>query len=281
MPTYNTPNSIDVAIDVTVGDIEIIASDRSDTVVTVVPTNPSKEADRKGAENTKVEFDGSRLTIVGPRPRVAVFGPNESIDVKVELPTGSRLTADLSVGGLRSTGRLGATRVKGSLGAASIDATGDLWLRNSHGGIVVRAIDGTAEVTADHGQIRLGAITGDTTVKASHGSVTIESVGGELEAKLSYGDLDVGRADASVAAKTAYGNMTLGDVGGGSIELESGFGEVTVGVREGVAAWLDLSSKKGHVRNHLDSDAPPAAGDPSVSVRVRTQFGNITVNRAK
>ena len=148
MPTYNTPNSIDVAIDVTVGDIEIIASDRSDTVVTVVPTNPSKEADRKGAENTKVEFDGSRLTIVGPRPRVAVFGPNESIDVKVELPTGSRLTADLSVGGLRSTGRLGATRVKGSLGAASIDATGDLWLRNSHGGIVVRAIDGTAEVCA-------------------------------------------------------------------------------------------------------------------------------------
>ena len=75
--------------------------------------------------------------------------------------------------------------------------------------------------------------------------------------------------------------MTLDEVSSGSVELESGFGEVTVGVRPGVAAFLDLSSKKGHVRNQLDSDAAPAAGDQSVSIRVRTQFGNITVSRAK
>ena len=75
--------------------------------------------------------------------------------------------------------------------------------------------------------------------------------------KLSYGDLEVTRALASVAAKTAYGSIQLHEVSSGSIEVESGFGEITVGVRPGVPAWLDLSSKNGHVRNELDGDRAP------------------------
>src|SRR5690554_4563042 len=41
MPTYthNTPTPIDLAINWQVGAIEIIAADRGDTIVTVVPTN--------------------------------------------------------------------------------------------------------------------------------------------------------------------------------------------------------------------------------------------------
>ena len=52
MPTYPTPHPIDLAVDVQVGALEVVASDREDTVVTVTPTNPDKEADRRGAEET-------------------------------------------------------------------------------------------------------------------------------------------------------------------------------------------------------------------------------------
>ena len=116
MPTYNTPTPIDLAINLQVGAIEVVASDRTDTVVTVSPTNPAKAVDRRGAEETKVDFDGQRLTITGPRPRFSWIGPTESVDVKVELPTGSRLTAEIAVGGVRTVGRLGATRIKSSTG---------------------------------------------------------------------------------------------------------------------------------------------------------------------
>ena len=119
MPVYNTSAPIDLALNLQVGVIEIVASDRADTVVTVSATNPAKAVDRRGVEETRVDFDGKRLTITGPRPRISWIGPgpNDSVDVKVELPTGSRLTAEIAVGSLRTLGRLGATRIKSSTGA--------------------------------------------------------------------------------------------------------------------------------------------------------------------
>ncbi|HEU5484883.1 MAG TPA: DUF4097 family beta strand repeat-containing protein [Microlunatus sp.] len=281
MPTYNTPGPIDLAINLQVGAIDVFASDRSDTVVTVLPTNPEKAVDRRGAQDTTADFDGQRLTITGPRPRISWIGPTESVDVKVELPTGSRLAAEIAVGGLRTVGRLGATRIKSSLGPVDVDATGDLWLRASHGNATVGTADGGVEITADHGQIRVGTVTGDAILKASHGTIRVGDSGGDLDAKLSYGDLEITNARASVTAKTAYGSISLAEVSSGSIQVESGFGQVTIGVRPGVAAWLDLSSKAGHVRNELDGDGTPDASEQTVEVRARTQHGNINIRRAR
>jgi hypothetical protein len=280
MPTYDTPTAIDLAIHLPVGAIEVLASDRADTVVTVSPTNPAKAVDRRGAEETKVEFDGQRLTITGPKPRFSIIGPTESVDVLVELPAGSRLTAEISVGAVRTVGRLGATRIKASTGAVEVDTTGDLWLRASHGNATVATAEGATEITADHGQIRVGTVTGDTILKASHGSIMVGESGGDLDAKLSYGDLEITKALASVSAKTAYGSIQLREVSSGSIQVESGYGQVTIGVRPGVPAWLDLSSKEGRVRNALDGDRAPDDSEQTVAIRARTQYGDITIRRA-
>jgi DUF4097 and DUF4098 domain-containing protein YvlB len=280
MPAFTTPEPIDLAIDLPVGAITVIASDRTDTVVTVEPTNAAKAVDRRGADETAVALDGRRLTITGPKPRLAFIGPTESVDVRVELPTGSRLTAEISVGGVRTTGRLGATRLKASTGGVELDAVGDLQLRASHGNATVASADGGVEITADHGQIRLGRVAGDAVLKASHGSITIGEAEGDVEAKLSYGDLEIARAAGSVAAKTAYGSIRIDEVSSGSVQVESGYGQVVVGVRAGVAAWLDLSSKEGRVRNELEGDSAPAPTEQTVAVRARTQFGDIGIRRA-
>jgi len=281
MPTYNTPTPIDLAINLQVGAIEVIAGDRADTVVTVSPTNPTKTVDRRGAEETKVDFDGQRLTMTGPRPRISFIGPTESVDIKVELPTGSRLTAEIAVGGVVTIGRLGATRIKASTGPVDVDTTGDLWLRASHGNATLGTAEGSVEITADHGQIRIGTVTGDAILKASHGSILVGESGGDLDARLSYGDLEITKALASVAAKTAYGSIQLREVSSGSIQVESGYGTVTIGVRPGIPAWLDLSSKDGRVRNQLDGDRAPDESEPTVAVRARTQYGDITIQRAR
>ena len=281
MPTFPTPAPIDLAIELPVGAIEVFASDRVDTVVTVAPTNPDKAVDRRGADETSVEFDGQRLTVKGPRPRLSFIGPTESVDVTVELPTGSRLTGELAAGSVRTVGRLGATRIKASSGGADIDTTGDLWLRAGHGNATVTRADGSVEITADHGQIRIGAVAGDAILKASHGSITIGESGGDLEAKLSYGDLEITRALASVAAKTAYGSIRLSEISSGSIAVETAFGPVTIGIRPGVPAWLDLASKDGRVRNELDGDTAPRESEESVAVRARTQYGDISIHHAR
>lgn len=281
MPTYDTPGPIDVAINLPVGAVDIVATDRVNTVVTVSPTSPGRAVDRRGAEETRVDFDGRRLTVTGPKPRFSIIGPTESIDVRIELPTGSRLTAENSLGALRTEGRLGPTRIKASMGPVDLDTTGDLWLRAGHGNATLGTVDGQAEIIADHGQIRIGTVTGDAILKASHGSIVVGESAGDLDAKLSYGDLDIGTALASVAAKTAYGSIQVHEVSSGAIQVESGYGQITIGVRRGVPAWLDLSSKEGHVRNQLDGDRAPDETEQTVAVRARTQFGNITIQRAK
>ncbi|MGA7203679.1 MAG: DUF4097 family beta strand repeat-containing protein [Specibacter sp.] len=278
MPSYPTPSPIDLAIKLPAGAIEVIAGDRTDTVVTVVPTNPDKAVDRRGAEETKVDFDGQRLTVTGPRPRFSFTGPWESVDVKVELPAGSRLTAESSAG-VRTSGSLGATRIKSSM--VDLDSTGDLWVRAMQGNVAVGNAGGDVEITADHGQIRIGTATGDAILKASHGSVRVGESGGDLDAKLSYGDLEIVKALGAVSAKTAYGSIELGEVSSGSIQVESGYGQVTIGVRPGVPAWLDLSSKEGRVRNELDDDGAPDASEQTVAVRARTQYGDITIRRTR
>ncbi|WP_415975932.1 DUF4097 family beta strand repeat-containing protein [Rhodococcus sp. 077-4] len=281
MPEFATPKPIDLAVDLQVGSIEVVATERVDTVVAVTPTNASKAVDRKGADNTKIDFDGERLTIIGPRPRISLFGPTESVEVKVELPRGSRLSIEVAAGSLRTVGDLGAVRVKSSTGPVELDTTGDLWMRAGHGNATVDTALGNIDITADHGQIRVGTVVGDATLKASHGSITVRESGTELDAKLSYGDLEVGRALGGVTAKTAYGSITLHQVDSGAIDVESGYGQITVGVRRGVPAWLDLSSKDGHVRNELTPEGAPEETEESVAVRARTKYGDIAIRHTK
>ena len=284
MPTFPTPEPIDLAINLQVGDIDVIATDRTDTVVTVTPSSPNKAADRRGADATRVEFDGGRLTVVGPKPKLGLMsfiGATESVDVTVELPAGSRFTAESAVGSVRTEGRLAATRIKATTGTVELDTTGDLWLRAGHGNATAGTVDGTAEITADHGQIRIDSIARDAVLKASHGSIRIGETSGGVEANLSYGDLDIDRATSSVSAKTAYGAITLNEVSDGVIDLESSYGKLTVGVAESVPAWLDLSSKEGRVRNHLDENLPDSITGDHVAVRARAKFGDIDIRRAR
>ncbi|TBN57621.1 hypothetical protein EYE40_09605 [Glaciihabitans arcticus] len=280
MPRFETPTPIDLAINLPVGAITVTASDRTDTVVIATPTNPDKPVDVRGANETRIEFDGERLTVHGPKPRLSWIGPTESIDLTIELPFDSRLTAEIAVGWVRSRGRLGATRIKASTGAVDLESTGDLWVRAGHGTADIGTANGSAEVTADHGAIRIRSVSGDAVLKASHGSISIGESGGDVEAKLSYGDLEIGTAHAGVAAKTAFGSIQVREASAGSLQLESGFGAITIGVLEGVPTWLDLSSKEGRVRNELSGDAAPGDSEEAVSVRARTEFGDITVTRS-
>ena len=279
MPTFETPTPIDLAIDLQVGRIDVEASDRTDTVVTVIPSKPGKAADVHGAEGTRVEFSDGRVTVAGPRPFI-LFGPSESVDVRVQVPSGSRFTAEIAVGEIRTAGRLGATRIKSSTGDVDLEATGDLWMRPAHGQARVGTIDGTLDLVAGHGQVRIGRVTGAAIVKTQHGGITIGESGESLEANLAYGNLEIASAGGSVTGKSAYGRLELGEVSSGSIRLESAFGALVIGVRTGVAAWLDASAKDGVVRNSLDTATAPDTGEQSVEIRARTSHGDITIHRS-
>jgi hypothetical protein len=65
----------------------------------------------------------------------------------------------------------------------------------------------------------------------------------------------------------------------GSVQLGTAMGDMEVGIAEGTAAWLDLNTGFGQVRNLLDNAAAPAESDETVEVRGRTAYGDITIRR--
>ena len=65
------------------------------------------------------------------------------------------------------------------------------------------------------------------------------------------------------------------------MELASGYGNVTVGVRRDVAAWLDLKTEHGRVRNDLDDGPPAEPASEHMAVRARVKYGDIDIRRAR
>lgn len=281
MPVFATPDPISVQIDLPIGDAWITASDRADTVVEVRPRNPSSKADAAAVEQTVVDFVNGHLTIRAPKSwwRYSLLGSGGSIDITIALPSGSSLGVDAGWATLQCEGRLGACRFH-SGGAIRVDQTAALTAETSHSGFTANRVDGDAHITTASGAVRIRDLDGVLDIKSSSGECWVGTVTGDVRARTASGDLTVDRALAGVAARTAYGAIRVGEVARGSVDLETAYGSIEVGVRAGTAAWLDLTSRNGTVRNTLDVTAGPDETDETVEVRASTAYGNILIRRS-
>ncbi|GLZ11792.1 hypothetical protein Acsp04_20270 [Actinomadura sp. NBRC 104425] len=280
MPAFDTPEPIAATIEMAAGHLYIRAGDRADTVVEVRPTDESSEADANAARQTTVEYADGRLTVTGYKNRLrSLVGRGPSIDVTVELPAGSAVDAD-SWSEIRTEGPLGDCTFATAAGALRIDRTGRLRARTAAGEVTLGRADGPAEVTSSTGRIRVGEVDGTAVLKTSSGDIGVGEVTGEARLKTAHGDITVGRALAGLSAKTAFGAVRVGEVVRGSVVLETRFGEVEIGVRQGTAAWLDVASQNGSVRSDLETAEGPGSAEETVEVRARTGFGDIVIRRS-
>ncbi len=279
MPTFDTPEPITATIDVATGDVRISAGDRATTVVDVQPSDASSDEDLKLAEQTRVEFANERLLVKTPKLRSWLSKRGPSVDVTIELPAGSHVHGALGLGDVHCDGRLGDCRIKTGLGDIRLEQADTLDLRTGAGDITVDRATGRAEVTAGSGDVRLGELERSAVIKNSNGDTWVGVAHDDLRLNAANGSIAVDLAHAGVGAKSANGDVRLGEVMRGSVVLETKIGDLEVGIREGTAAWLDVSSQFGRVHNALDAaDAPDAAAE-TVEVRARTSVGGVIVRR--
>ncbi|MER7963235.1 DUF4097 family beta strand repeat-containing protein [Streptomyces ardesiacus] len=279
MPSFDTPQPIAVTAHVGAGSIRFTAGERPDTVVQVRPGDPGRDKDVRAAEQTEVSYASGVLTISTKERRFV--GPTGAVDVTVELPAGSRVDTDGAWTQVLGEGRLGEVRVKTSGGDVRLDTAGPLRVTASHGSVTVDRVEGPAEITTSSGSVRVGVIEGAAELKNSHGSTTVGAALGELRVRNANGDINVAHAASSLTATTAYGALRVDEVTRGEVRLETSYGAIEVGVREGTAAWLDVRSSGGQVRNTLTASDGPAESEDTVKVHARTRYGNIDVRRTK
>ncbi|OPG08765.1 DUF4097 family beta strand repeat-containing protein [Microbispora sp. GKU 823] len=299
--TFETARPILAVLDMATATVRINASDRTDTVVEVRPSDEFNDADVEAARHTQVDYADGRLLVRADKEhagsasgwglslgklvesptnwaRSLLLGPG-SADVTIDLPAGSRLDAK-TAGTVLCRGPLGEVTLTTSYGDIRIEQAGRLRVKSTHGEISVSRASGHAEVTTTHGGIHIGEVDGTAAVKTSHGAVRIREVTGELRLNSAHGDITVDRALAGVAAKTAYASVRIGEVVSGSVVMETTGGGLDLGIREGTAAWLDVSSTYGTVDVSLDPSDAPGQTDRIVEVRTHTTYGDVVIHRS-
>ncbi|EGX56096.1 hypothetical protein SZN_29590 [Streptomyces zinciresistens K42] len=279
MPSFDTPDPISVTAHVYSGSIRFTAGDRTDTVVAVEPRDPERDQDARVVEQTEVSCANGTVSI--RTPKANLVGRSGTVDVTVELPTGSHIEVSGASAQVLGEGRLGEVRLKTSAGDVRLDTTGPLQLSVAHGSITVDRVEGMAEINTNSGHLRIGVVDGPAVLKNSHGSTTVDAVTGELRVNGVNGGVDVARVESSVTGTTTNGHLRVNDVARGTVHLETSNGQIEVGIREGSAAWLDVSSKRGQVRNTLSSSDAPEETDETVRVHARSNWGNIDIRRAR
>lgn len=246
MPRFDTPQPITLELELVVAEVRIEAGDRADTVVEVRPGDPSKRDDVGAAERTQIEHSPGRLLVRTPKSwrTYSPFGHGGAVEVRIELPVGSRVIAKSGMGSIRSSGELGESQVKTGLGDINIERAATARLTTGMGDVEVGQVIGPAELSTGSGDIRAGEL---------HGAAVL---------------------------KNANGDIRVAQAARGSVEARTGYGQIEVGVQNGTAAWLDLRTGYGTVNNRLDRSGPPQPGEESVEVRARSGYGDITINRA-
>lgn len=262
MPTFATPKPIAVRIDAIEGSIRLVATDRADTVVQVLPRDFSRDSDVWAAEHTRVDFRDGRLVVSGAKRGLAFFR-NCATDVDIALPAGSRLQASLGSADLRAAGEFGDVRIATASGDVQVDVvTGSIKATNSSGSFTVRAVRGSAWIATASGEVTVGEVDGDAKFKAASGSLAVDRLSGHLKAHTASGSVDVAAAVR------------------GGVSAHTSSGEVRVGVAEGTAARLDIVTGSGTVSNDLQPSDGPHQGDETLVVQVRTGSGDVSIRRA-
>jgi hypothetical protein len=281
---FETPEPISVSLEFGIGDLRLVASDSTMTVVEVGPTDPTKEGDVNAAKQTRVEYASGSLLVRGPKNwrQWAPWGPSgghESIDVEIQLPEGSRVRADVAMASVRGTGRLGELDVKTGLGDVRVEEAGQVKIRTGFGEVMVGRVEGDADVKTGSGRIDIGSIGGSATVKNANGDTRIGKVEGRAQLQNANGAIQVDSARSHVTAKTAFGDVRLGLLSRGATEAKTACGQIDIGVLDGVAAWLDLSTGFGRVNNELEDTGRPAAEEQTTEIRAHTTVGDINIRR--
>ena len=276
MPTFATPGPITATVEAGGAQVRVTASDRTDTVVLVEPLDAASRKDVKVADKTTVDFAAGQLTV-----KTTVAGDKDgSVAITIDLPAGSHLVASLAHSGVDVDGPVGPCELRMASGRVRLDRIDALRANIAAGEVEIGHIAGRADIDGGAFVVRIGEVEGPVGITSSGGQAWIGHAAADLEFSSGSSGIDIDRADGSVTATTGSGAIRIGRITRGQAKLTNGSGDIEVGIGDGIAAYLDVNSERGSVRNSIASPESPAASDARLTVHARTRHGDIIIGRA-
>lgn len=219
MQKFDTTTPVTAVLDLPAGRIQVIAADRTDTTVQVLPADPGKSRDVRAAEQITVAYDDGVLRVTAPAPANRVLGHSGSVEVTLQVPAGSHVEATTAATGFRAVGRLGDIAFKGAHGPVKIDEAAGIDVAAADSDITVGRLTGPARITTQKGDIRVTeAVRGAVELTTQMGSISVGTARGTsatLDAGTGYGRIDNTLVNSEgpdaglrIRATTTHGDIT-------------------------------------------------------------------------
>ncbi|MCX4960724.1 DUF4097 family beta strand repeat-containing protein [Streptomyces virginiae] len=219
MQKFATTAPISAVLDIPAGLVRLIAADRADTTVEILPADASKGRDVKAAEQTTAEYHDGVLRITAAPAKNKILGQSGSVEITVQLPAGSHVEAKTAATEFRGVGRLGDITLESAQATVKLDETASAHLTLMAGDVTVGRLTGPARITTHKGHLQIAeALHGTVELTTQAGDITIgaaRGVSATLDAGTTHGrvhnaltNTDGTAAALNIRATTSYGDIT-------------------------------------------------------------------------
>jgi len=291
--SFKTPAPVRLRVELPKGRIKVIAEEAAETRVELTAIHGDDLARQWIAEAQLEQIGDEILVRVNKRGHgldvgalvenllaLATVGSGGAIEAVVHAPLASAARLSTGAGAIETTGRLGEVTAASGSGAIRIDDCAEARARTGSGDIAIGSATGSADAKTGSGKVSMGKIGGDATVMTGSGRTELGEVAGDAKVTAGSGHIEVGKAGDSLEAFTASGKIEIGRVDHGRVRAKTISGRVSVGVANGAAALLDITTMSGRVHSDLEPTAAPAEGEPHVELVISTMSGHVNVARA-
>ncbi|MFI7344282.1 DUF4097 family beta strand repeat-containing protein [Streptomyces sp. NPDC050085] len=194
MQKFDTTAPVNAVLDIAAGRIHLIAADRSDATVQVLPADAGKSRDVKAAEQIEVGYADGVLSVRYPEAKNRLLGSSGAVEVTVQLPAGSSVEAKAAAAEFRGAGPLGDVAFDGGQGAVEIEAAASVRLTAFDSDVTVGRLTGSGEISTHKGDV--------TVNEAAAGVLTLDTLAGNVTVGAAHG------VSAALDAGTASGRIT-------------------------------------------------------------------------
>jgi DUF4097 and DUF4098 domain-containing protein YvlB len=278
MHTFETPEPTILVVRTGGGHVTVRAEDTQRTTVELTPLN---SAGADAVAEARVEQQRNSVIVDIPRFRGGLFRPHPSVEIVVTCPTDSILEVKAESADITATGTFEEAVVTTGSGELQVDdVTGTAKLKSGSGTVTAGRIGKAAVISTGSGNVSLDQTGHTATVSVGSGDIRIGDVTGATVTKTGSGDVEVDRLDGTLVTKSGSGNLVVRRAASGSVKANGASGSITIGVEEGTAAWLDVSTLTGRVSQELEQTGAPSEEQQRVEITAHTVSGDLRVHRS-
>jgi DUF4097 and DUF4098 domain-containing protein YvlB len=268
---FEAHQPIDLVVEIGKGRVRISAAETTEATV---------EVEGPEAEDVTVTFESNELRVIGPKHAGGFFSKESRLDVRVTVPTDSRVMVKTGSADIEIDGQVGDARLKTGSGDVTCDTfSGAASIDTGSGDVEVSEAHAELQVKSGSGDVSVGSCVRELNISTGSGDVEVGTSNARTVVKTGSGDLKVVAANGDVSLSTGSGDLTIGTARRGKVSAKGASSDVRIGIPAGTPVWADINTVTGSVHSDLESVGAPKEGQDHIELQARTVSGDIVLTQ--